>query len=167
MNFPKKPRSIELAKLTKEELKNLLENNQRHNESEMVQTILKEMTKRGLATGADYSCLKWNPEYVNEVMLPFKEIASTVPFNKRTAYTQAGGLKIGRAKDDPARMWIDTYSAIKTQKINAVFVCYIKQPGNDPEFQLHIDGVQKKSYNASDLPDALLEWKNIASQAVL
>ena len=63
-------------------------------------------------------------------------------------------------------MWIDTYSAIKTPKINAVFVCYIKQPGEDPEFQLHIDGICTQSYNADRLGDALTEWRNIAMRAV-
>jgi hypothetical protein len=47
------------------------------------------------------------------------------------------------AKTDPERMWIDTYCAIKTSNVN------------DPEFQLHIDGMRTQSYNADRLQDAL------------
>jgi len=34
-------------------------------------------------------------------------------------------------------MWIDTYCAIKTNKLNVIFVCYIKLPGDAPEFRLY------------------------------
>jgi hypothetical protein len=90
-------------------------------------------------------------------------VASAVRGNQRTSYTEAGGRKIGRSKDDPEWMWIDTYSAIKTSNINAVFVCYIRQLGEDPEFQLHIDGIRTQSYNADRLGDALSEWRKIAA----
>jgi hypothetical protein len=79
--------------------------------------------------------------------------------------TQAGGRKIGRTRGDPEWLWIDTYSAIKTTAINAVFVCHIKQPGDDPEFQLRINGTRAQSYNADGLTDALGEWHAITSRA--
>jgi hypothetical protein len=50
-------------------------------------------------------------------------ITGAVNGNQRT-YTEAGGRKIGHSKDDPEWVWIDTYSAIKTPAINAVFLCY-------------------------------------------
>jgi hypothetical protein len=62
-------------------------------------------------------------------------------------------------------MWIDTYCAIKTSNVNAVLVCYIKHPGDDPEFQLHIDGIRTQSYNADRLQDALHEWRAVADRA--
>jgi len=93
-----------------------------------------------------------------------QERASTVSNNQRTIYTEAGGLKIGRSKDDPKKVWINTYSAIKTPAINAVFVCYIKKPGDDPEFQLEINGSPTNSYNADRLTEALIEWQAIAER---
>jgi hypothetical protein len=69
-------------------------------------------------------------------------------------------------------MWIDTYCAIKTTNLNAVFVCYIKAPGHDPEFRLYIDGgplaaksTEIQCYNADQLSDALTRWQQLAGQA--
>src|SRR6266446_3524476 len=92
-----------------------------------------------------------NQDRVREVMQPFKEIAAKVPGNQRKAYTEAGGRKIGRPKDDPEKLWIDTYSGIKTPKINAVLACYVKRPGDEPQFQLRIKGARSQSYNADSL----------------
>jgi hypothetical protein len=158
-------KSINLAKLTPSELKNLLVNNERHGQAAMVHAVLQEMTKRGIATRREYRALSWNQDRVGKVMKPFQQVASHVPHNQRTAYTEAGGYKIGRSKDDPDRMWIDTYSAIKTSGVNAVFVCYIKRPGEDPEFELQLDGVRTQSYNADGLVDALKEWQAVAARA--
>ncbi len=98
-------------------------------------------------------------------MQPFKDVALAVSVNQRTAYTEAGGFKVARAKDDPERLWIDSYSAIKTPAVNAVFVCHIKQPGDEPEFQLRVDGKHVRSYNADQLSDALSQWGIVAAQA--
>ena len=131
----------------------------------MVHAVLAEMTKRGIATRREHRSLAWNQDRVRDVMQPFTQVASEVPDNQRTVYTEAGGRKIGRSKDDPESMWIDTYSAIKTSSVNAVFVCYIKRPGEDPDFELQLDGVCTESYNADRLADALNEWRAVAAQA--
>jgi hypothetical protein len=80
-----------------------------------------------------------------------------------TAYTEAGGGR-HHPKDDPRHLWIDTYCAIKTSAVNAIFVCHVRQPGDDPEFQLLIDGTRVYSYNADQLTDALNEWRAIAAR---
>jgi hypothetical protein len=156
--------NLDLASLTVKELKNLLANNQRTGNVAMVRAAVKEMLNRGVATRREYRALKWNQDSVRDAMQPFKNVASAVAGNQRTAYTQAGGRKIGRSRGDPEWLWIDTYSAIKTTAINAVFVCHIKQPGDDPEFQLRINGTRAQSYNADGLTDALGEWRAIASR---
>jgi hypothetical protein len=157
--------NIDLAKLTPQELKNLLTNCQRLGRAASVKAVLDEMERRGVATRREYRTLKWNADSVRDAMEPFKNIAAAVGDNQRTVYTEAGGLKIGRSKDDPKKVWVNTYSAIKTPAINAVFVCYIKKPGDDPQFQLEINGSPTKSYNADQLNDALSEWRVIASRA--
>ena len=160
------PKPIDLTKLTPQQLKSLLANNEKRGQTATVHAVLEEMTRRGIAKHHEYRSLAWNQDRVRSVMQPFKQVASGVPGNKRQAYTEAGGSKIGRPKDDPERMWIDTYSAIKTPQINAAFVCYIKRPGAEPEFHQLIDGACVRIYNADHLTSALHEWKLIAARAV-
>src|ERR1700677_704821 len=105
---------MDLTKRTPQELKNLLANNERHGKTDTVLAVLKEMARRGIANKNDFRHLTWNQDRVAEILKPFKEVASAVSGNQRVAYTQAGGLKIGRSKVDPEWMWIDRYSAIKT-----------------------------------------------------
>jgi hypothetical protein len=157
--------TIDLSRLGPQELKNLLVNNAKHSQQEMVQTVVKEMHRLGMATRREFRYLTWNQESVREVLAPFKEIASAVQGNQRTAYTEAGGLKIGRSKDSPKWRWIDSYSAIKTPDLNAVLVCYVKGPGDEPEFQLHLDGALVHTYNADGLSEALLRWQEIAERS--
>jgi hypothetical protein len=155
--------TIDLAKLTVQELKNLLANQQRLERPTKATVV--ELARRGAATGSDYVTLRWNQASVCDALRPFKEIAAAVAGNRRTAYTEAGGGRIGRPKNDPERVWIDSYSAIKTPVINAVFVCYIRRPGDDPEFQLYLNRVYVRSYNADQLTDALGEWRAVAARA--
>ena len=158
---------MDFTKRTPQELKNLLVNNERHGMTDTVLAVLQEMARRGIARKDDFSRLIWNQDRVAEVLKPFKEIASTVPGNQRVTYTQAGGLKIGRSKNDPEWMWIDSYSAIKTSSINAIFVCYVKRPGDEPEFQLRVKDGPSESFNADQLEDALQKWKQISATANL
>jgi hypothetical protein len=156
---------IDLNKLTSQELKNLLTNSERLGRSEMTVLVIKEMERRGMATSREYRTLEWNPSRVREAMKPFKEIAASVAGNRRTPFTEAGGLKIGRPKNDPERMWVDTYCAIKTGNINAVFVCYIKQPGDEPEFRMRVNEDPPTIFKAEALPAALTQWQSIAHRA--
>jgi len=160
------PKQIDLTKLTSKELKSYLANNQKAAQTEAVLAALHEMERRGIATRTDFQALHWNQDSISQVMQPFKEVASAVPDNQRTAYTEAGGLRIGRSKNDPEWFWIDTYSAIKTPAINAILVCYVKRPGEEPEFKLQINGEFVHSYNADHLTDALVEWKKVAAKAI-
>ena len=89
-----------------------------------------------------------------------------MPDNARTSYTEAGGLKIGRPRSDPEWKWVDAYSAIKTARLNAVFVCYIERPGDDPYFNLVLDGSVERRYGPTELGAALERWREVASVAV-
>ena len=152
--------NIDLTRLTEPELKNLLANNERLGQTDKVCAVVQEMARRGAATQREYRLLNWNQDRVRDEMQRFKNVAESVKENRRTAYMESGGRKIGRSKDHPQRMWIDAYSAIRTSAINAVFVCYVKRPGKDPKFQLKIDGKYARSFSADPLLDALAEWRN-------
>lgn len=157
---------IDLERLTRQELRNLAENNAKRGQHETVRRVVAAMSRRGFAIKRDYLLLEWNQERVREVMQPFREIAAHVAGNGRTPYTDAGGSKIGRRKSDPEHYWIDSYSAIKTEHINASFACRIRSPGDEPEFRLRVDGGTPEIYNADSLPDLRLKWQQIADSAV-
>ena len=160
------PKPMDLSKLTPEQLKNLLANSERMREAIVTSAVIREMVRRGIASRREYRTLHWNQQRVRETMKPFEELASAVRGNQRTPYTEAGGLRIGRPQGDPEHMWIDTYSAIKTARINAAFGCHIRVPGDEPEFHLYLKGKSIQSYNADQLSDALNEWQSIARDAV-
>lgn len=153
---------MNLKKLTDQELKNLLANATRLDRPDVAADVLREMNERGIAQRSDYRALPWNQDAVKAALAPFFEVARSVKLNKRTPYTEAGGFKIGRSKNDPEHMWIDSYSGIKTDRLNAIFVCYVKRPGDDPEFQLQVDGVVEARFGADELPNALSRWKELA-----
>lgn len=153
---------MDISKLSNQELKNYFANNQKHNMKEAVVTALIELQKRGIAKSKDYAVLDWNLNRVRNALDPFKLIAQQVSGNQRTSYTEAGGKRIGRGKDDPEHYWVDAYSAIKTNKINAVFVCYIKRVGDDPRFELKIDEKVPQIFHAEELELGLKEWSKIA-----
>ena len=159
-------RSINLEHLTTEQLKNYLANARRLGQTDIANNVLGEMARRGVATSRDYASLAWNQQRIRQVMQDFRSVAAEVRSNQRTPYTEAGGLRIGHSKDEPEWMWIDTYSAIKTSEINAVFGCYVRRPGDEPEFRLQIDGDRIRTYNADQLPEALNEWRSIASKQI-
>ena len=50
--------------------------------------------------------------------------------------------------------------------INALIVCYVARPGADPDFQIHIDAVCVQSFNADQLDEALICWRDIAARAI-
>jgi len=158
-------RAIDLTTLTDKQLENYLNNCERYGETEHARAIVSHMFSRGIANGTHFRVLEGNQDSVRSAMQQFKKIASEVTDNQRTAYTEAGGFKIGRAKGDPDKKWIDTYCAIKTSAMNAVFVCYVKMPGDEPEFELQVDDTRVRSYNANQLDSALKEWRAIAARA--
>jgi len=154
---------MDLSKRSTQELKNLLVNNAKHGKTSTVTAVVREMHHRGLATAKEYRYLAWNQSTVREKLAPFKEVAKSVIGNKRVAYSEAGGRRVGRLVGDPQGAWIDSYSGIKRGSTNVVLACYVKQPGDDPEFQLQRDGKLVRSFNADGLAMALLEWRAIAA----
>jgi hypothetical protein len=157
--------AIDLAKLTDKQLKVYLSNCEKRGETDLARAIASHMFGRGIANDTDLKVFEWNQDSVRSAMQQFKEIASAVKDNQRTAYTEAGGFKIGRAKGDPDKQWIDTYCAIKTPAVNAIFVCYVTMPGEEPEFELQVDDTRVRSYNADQLDCAREEWSAIAERA--
>jgi hypothetical protein len=147
-------RAIDLATLTDKELKSYLNNCKRYGQTELAREVLTHMFSRGIASNVNLKVFEWNQDSVREIMQPFKEKASEVKDNRRKAYTEAGGFRIGRPKGHPEKHWIDTYCAMKTSAMNAEFVCRVKSPGDEPEFELHLDGTVIASYEADRLDEA-------------
>lgn len=163
--MPSEPKPIDLTTLSKQELRNLLDNAKRRQRDDIIKTVIQELTRRGKGQTSDYDLLEWNQASVRKLLEPFVEIAKTVPDNQRTTYTEAGGMKIGRSRDDPEWRWVDTYSAIKTPRLNAAMVCFIDRPGEDAYLHLYLDGVVVTRYELSDVPVALKRWRELAEQA--
>jgi hypothetical protein len=153
---------MDLKRLTVPELRQLAKNAQARNSQDILEAVGLELFDRGEARSTDLKHITWNQERVRSALIAFKEVASRVKSNKRTAYTEAGGLKIGLRKDHPDWLWVDTYSAIKTQLGNSVFYCYIKKPGQEPEFGIKLDEVVLCTYTPNELDAALEEWKKVA-----
>ena len=167
---------IELTRLTPTELRNLLENSRRLHDSAIEADVLREIQYRGAAmadrgynsSAADRE-FQWNQNRVDEVMVPFVTVSSQVPGNRRTCYTRAGGKKIARTGTQ--HRWVDSYTAIKNLHINAVFGCEITRPGDSPIFTQSVSRDPQrqarpaKTYNADQLPQALIEWRDIARSA--
>jgi hypothetical protein len=156
---------MNLAALTDKQLKIYLSNCKRLGETERARAAASALFSRGIANAADLKVFQWNQDSVRSKMQRFKKKASAVKGNKRTAYTEAGGLKIGRPKGHPDKKWINTYCAIKTPAINAIFACSVKTPGEEPEFELQVDDTRVGSYGAHQLDSAFEEWSEIARRA--
>lgn len=162
---------IDLRAQTRSGLRNLLANSRRLRNAEMELAVVREMHDRGMATGREYAMFPWNQDRVDHVMEPFVRVAAKVPDNQRTRYTKAGGRKIGIPRGLKEHRWIDSYSATKTIRVNAVFGCEIARPGDDPLFTLYFtsdprrEATPIKTYNADQLHEALIEWENIARSA--
>jgi hypothetical protein len=157
--------AIDLKALSKEQLANLLENAERRDRMDIAADVLNEMSLRGFARKSDFRFLRWNQDSVKLALAPFVEIAKRVKLNQRTTYTEAGGLKIGRNKESPDWKWVDTYTAIKTNNLNAAFICYISRPGDEPEFHLRVGQEPELLFNHDNLLEALKAWKSIAERA--
>jgi hypothetical protein len=120
------------------------------------------MSERGMARREDWRFFDWNPDTVREIMRPFEEVAQAVEDNQRKAWVETGGFA-RRAKDDPTRLWIDKYAAMKTPTMNAVFACHVKKAGDEPMFVLELDGATYATYGLDRLAEALREWSELAS----
>ncbi len=153
---------MDLKRLTVPELRQLAENAQARNRQDIVESVGLELFDRGEHRQTDLKHITWNQDRVRSALIAFKEVASRIDNNKRKAYTEAGGFKRGRRKDHPDWLWVDTYSAMKTQIGNAVFYCHIKKPGQEPVFGIKLDEVVLSTYAPNELGAALEEWKKMA-----
>lgn len=158
--------AIDLKRLKKQELRNLLDNARRLGREDVALDVLRELTRQGGGKLTDYDLLTWNQVTARAALAPFVEVSRTIPDNQRTSYTEAGGRKIGRSRDDPEWMWVDSYTAIKTGKLNIVFVCYIPRPGDDAHFILFADGQEVKRYEPDELEAGLEHWRILSAAAV-
>jgi hypothetical protein len=87
---------------------------------------------------------------------PFIDLTLTVSGNKRhrrtrEGFTHAGGLKrTGKA-------YIDTYTGVKRNAVNAVLVAYVEKKGGEPVFALYDgSGVAKSALVGGDTVDTVL-----------
>jgi hypothetical protein len=165
---------IDLKALDKAKLRTLLANAERKGATDLITAVVQEMHLRGLARRGEYASLIWNQDRVDAALAPFAKVAATVKNNERTKYSQAGGGRIGTPKDDPTHIWIQSYAAIKISGVvNAVVLCEIKRPGDDPIFSLALnEGVETRheakvirTFEPVELPEALVEWEKIAQLA--
>ena len=154
--------SIDLTTLSNQQLRIYKRNCERLGHPEKAREAAREMIRRGIAKTRDLNVFKWNQHSVREAMRRFMEIASQVKDNQLTAYTEAGGFKIGRPKGHPEKQWIDTYCAIKTPEMKALFGCHVKSPGDEPTFELYRDGTIS-SYDADRLDRAFEDWAALGS----
>lgn len=133
---------------------------------EAAREAVEVMSERGMARREDWRVFEWNPDTVREIMRPFEEVALSVEDNQRKTFVDAGGFS-RRAKDDPTRLWIDIYTAMKTPTMNTVFACHIKAPGDEPTFVLELDGATYETYGADRRDEALREWRRPAGIAIV
>jgi hypothetical protein len=156
------PRPAEqLTNFTDKGLMTYLRNSERYQLLDEARRVVRVMDARGIARRAVHKFFKWNEDTVCEVMRPFVEAVSSVKDNQRKAFVHAGGFR-RRAKDDPTRLWIDIYTAMKTPTMNAVFACHIKKPGDEPTFVLELDGAIFETYSADRLDEALRDWRELS-----
>lgn len=157
------PPVVDYTKLTPKQLRDLRQRYEDKGHPELAQRCADELASRGAATMSDYSHLRWNQLTVREALRPFEKLAR-FDGNRRTAYTEAGGGKIGYRKTDPEWYWVDSYSGMSSGSENWIFVCQIKRPGDDPVFTLRDHGAATSTYNADDLEDALERWSELATR---
>ena len=100
-------------------------------------------------------------------MRPFRAAASSVSGNRRTPFTEAGGRRIGRKKDDPDKLWVDSYCRIQTSHGDYVMRAEIKRPGDYPIFELWNWSARNLvgRFGYDRLADALEAWKQSAIEA--
>ena len=116
--------------------------------------------------------IRWNPVAVDEALAPFVALSKAVPGNKRTAHTRNGGAK------RRGEVWIDTYTAIKANGVNRVFVCFVEKRGDEPTFVLFDENAVRNPHSWRDFvaqadrvfgPDRLREaldaWREVAAWA--
>jgi hypothetical protein len=156
-------KDIEIGRLADDQLRTFYRNALRRGALELAATIARELYRRGKIKPAELRTLRWNESAIAELLQPFVEVAGTILRNRRTTYTAGGGLR-RKPKSDPARMMVDSYSAMKRGKINAAFAGRVKEPGEEPMFELLLNG-QKRVYQLPELDQALAEWQRIAEAA--
>lgn len=116
--------------------------------------------------------LRWDPDAVDYALAPFAALSKAVPGNQRTAHTRNGGAKRRGEK------WIATYTAIKANGVNRMFVCYVEKRGGEPVFVLFDADAARDPGNSRDFearaervfaPDGLGEaldaWREVAARA--
>jgi hypothetical protein len=157
------PKPVNLSAVSAEGLDNLIANLGKHGRKKEQAAVIREKRRRGIAKSKDYAALEWNPARVQAELAPFVEASRQVLKSGRRAFTTAGG-GIFKSSDSPKRLWIDTYTAVKTADFNADFSCHIRAPGDDPVFTLSIKSdntVEVFSYQ--EIGTALETWTALIS----
>lgn len=125
-----------LVEKTTSELRTQLANCQRvlarDAQNAKAQAIAKEISavlasRRG-SRRTDWQALDWNPDTIKRALEPFVALTRTVPQNGRTVFTEAGGAKL---RGDS---WIETYTSVKANGVNRLFIALVAKQGDDPVF---------------------------------
>ena len=116
--------------------------------------------------------IRWDPDAVDEALAPFVALSKAVPGNQRTAHTRNGGAKRRGEK------WIATYTTIKANGVNHMFVCYVEKRGDEPVFVLFDANAQRdpgnsrefearaeRRFGPNELGEALDAWREVAARA--
>ena len=158
------PNDFDLTNKSETQLDNLINNHQRAGQSASVTKFVVEKARRGTATKKQLRLLEWNQERVDEVFKPFVELTEKIENNRRTKYSIAGG---GKRKDisDPNHLWIDSYTGVKVNGLNATISCHVRQPGDEPAFTLTIRPDDVQSFSFQELDQALQEWEEVIATA--
>jgi hypothetical protein len=152
-----------LAKFSYRQLRAYRRNCERNGKFDEARKVVKLMGP--MARAEDLRIFEWNQKTVREFLRPFMEVAMAVPGNPLTPYTEAGGFRIGRPKDHPEKLEIDSYCAFKTSSLKAVFACHVKKLGDEPTFVLELDGATYETYSSDRRDEALREWRDLAGDS--
>lgn len=159
-------KTIDLTTQSKTQLDNLINNRSRHGDLAGARNAALERIRRGQAKPIHMAYLEWTPERVQIALEPFVEISQSVVGSKRKAHVVAGG---GRRKhrSHPDALWVDTYSGIKTTKVNATIACHIREVGDEPLFIIIENDEPLRFYSLAERDVALSVWEMIVVGAKL
>src|SRR5690349_7581702 len=97
---------IDLKDLTTDELHTIHRNALRLKGADGAISIAQELYRRGKLRRSQKNALHWSEARLELALEPFVEVAKSVLANRRTTYTNGGGLR-RRRKSDPDRMMVD------------------------------------------------------------
>ena len=126
------------------------------------------MRRRGFSRRKDYAHVRFNADWASVQLQPFVDISRRLDKSARVSFSSCGG-GVMKSRMNSERLFVDSYTAIKTLDCNAEFSCHIKEPGDEPDFVLRIKKPNSSiSYFMFDeLEMAEIQWKEVVDLAVM